>query len=343
MAKPDARKLPPKAQEDLRRRVIGAVRGGMGITQAARTFGVTRQSIHNWMKAVEDHGLVALRAQKRGPKGGSRLLEPHQAATLVRMITASCPDQLRLPFALWTREAVIELARRKFGVTLSLSTVGRSLRGWGLTPQKPVRRAYERDPVAVKRWLSEEYPAIARRAKAEKAEIHWGDQMGLRSDHQAGTSYSRRGVTPVIPGTGKRFRCNTMSSITNLGSLAFMVFTGRFNAAVMIRFLKRLTRHAGRKVFLIVDGHPVHRSAAAKRWIAQHPEQIEMFLLPAYSPDLNPDEFLNHDVKSNALGRRRPRDLPELIGGVRSYYRSTQRQPAIVMRFFHAESVRYAA
>ena len=192
-------------------------------------------------------------------------------------------------------------------------------------------------------WLSEEYPWIARRAKAENGEIHWGDQMGLRSDHQTGTSYSRRGVTPVIPGTGQRFRCNMMSTITNQGSLAFMVFTESFTAPVMIRFLERLVRHAGRKVFLIVDGHPVHKSVKVRRWLEAHAASIEMFLLPAYSPDLNPDEYLNQDVKSNALGRRRPHNRGEMISGVRSYLRSTQRQPDIVKAYFQAKPVQYAA
>lgn len=346
MAKPDARKLPPEAQEDLRRRVIAAVGDGMGKTKAARTFGVTRQSIHNWLNAVDDGGVSALRARKRGPKPGTRMLKPIQAAMMVRSITASCPDQLRLPFALWTRQAVIDLARRRFGVSLSLSTVGRYLRGWGLTPQKPMRRAYERDPVAVRKWLDEHYPAIARRAKREKAEIHWGDEMGLRSDHQTGTSYSKRGVTPVIPGTGQRFGCSMISTVTNRGTLAFMVFTERFTAAVCLRFLKRLVRHAGsggRKVFLILDGHPVHKAAKVRRWAEAHADQIELFLLPSYSPDLNPDEFLNNDVKANALGRRRPADRRQMIADLRSYLRGTQRRPDIVKRYFHAESVRYAA
>ena len=156
MARHDARRLAPEAQEDLRRRVVAAVKGGMGKSEAARTFGVTRQSIHNWMDAVAERGSTALRARKRGPKKGATLLAPHQAATVVRMITASCPDQLRLPFALWTREAVCELARRRFGVAMSVWTAGRYLAAWGLTPQKPRRRAYERDEAAVQRWLKEE-------------------------------------------------------------------------------------------------------------------------------------------------------------------------------------------
>ena len=342
-AKPDARLLPPQAQEDLRRRVVAAVKeGGMGQVQAARTFGVSRMSIHNWLRAVERGGRSALKARKRGPKGG-RALAGHQAATVVRLIEDRCPDQLRLPFALWTRQAVGQLIQERYGLELSVWTVGRYLRHWGFTPQKPVRRAYERDPQAVRRWLEQEYPAIRRRAKTQGAEIYWGDPMGLRSDHQSGTSYGRRGHTPEIPGTGQRFGCNMMSAITNRGRLAFMVFKGRFTSPVMLVFLDRLARHAGRKVFLILDGHPVHRSRTVARWLAERAQQMEMFLLPGYSPDLNPDELLNNDVKSNALGRRRAKTQAELVGNVRSYLRSTQRQPQIVINYFQEEHVRYAA
>jgi len=235
------------------------------------------------------------------------------------------------------------LLAQRFGVEVSVWTVGRYLAKWDLTPQKPLRRAYERDPVAVQRWLDSEYPAIERQAKAEKAEMHWGDQMGLRSDHQTGTSYGRRGQTPVIPGTGQRFRCNMMSTITNRGELSFMVFKENFNAGVFIEFAARLLRLRKRKLLLILDRHPVHRSAEVKRWLERHAQQLELFFLPGYSPDLNPDEFLNQDVKSNALGRQRPATRAAMIAGVRSCLRSTQRQPAIVRRYFHAESVRYAA
>jgi transposase len=341
MKKPDARKLPPSAQEDLRRRVVAAVRAGMSKVEAVRVFAVSRQSVHNWTRAADEQGVRGLRARKRGPKKGSGLLAPHEAASVVRMIMSSCPDQLRLPFALWTREAVCDLAKRRFGVSMSVWTAGRYLKGWGLTPQKPVRRAYERNPAAVKRWLEVEYPTIKARAAEEQAEVHWGDEMGVRSDHQSGTSYSRKGVTPVVLGTGQRFSCNMISTVTNRGRLAFMVFTTRFTAAVMVKFLKQLVRHAKQKVFLILDGHPVHKAARVRRWLEKHAEQIEVFLLPPYSPDLNPDEFLNNDVKSNAVGR--PRNRGEMVANLRSYLRGTQRRTEIVKRYFHAESVRYAA
>jgi transposase len=338
----DTRRLSPDAQETLRMRVIRAVRGGMKKSVAARTFGVSRTSIDRWLGIVELGNITSLKAKPRGRPKGTRLA-PHEAATTVRLITDRCPDQLKLPFALWTRGAVQQLLSDRYGVEVSVWTVGRYLAKWGLTPQKPLRRAYERDPVAVQYWLDEEYPAIEAQRKAENAEIHWGDQMGLRADHQTGTSYGRRGQTPVVAGTGQRFRCNMMSTITNRGELSFMVFKENFNAAVFIKFLRRLLRLRQRKVLLIVDRHPTHRSAAVQRWLARHAEQVELFFLPGYSPDLNPDEFLNQDVKSNALGRQRPATRTEMMGDVRSYLRSTQRRPAIVKSYFQAESVRYAA
>ena len=341
--KPDARKLSPAAQEDLRRRVVAAVPDrGMSQVEAARMFQVSRASIHNWLRAVERGGTAALRARKRGPKPHSRLA-PHQAATIVRIIEDRCPDQLRLPFALWTREAVGQLITQRYGIRVSVWTVGRYLAKWGFTPQKPLRRAYEQDPAAVKRWLEEQYPAIRTAAKAEKAEIHWGDEMGLRSDHQTGSSYGRKGRTPTIPGTGKRFGCNMISAITNRGHLLFMVFKRRFNSAVFVAFLTRLARQVGRKAFLIVDGHPAHRSAAVKRWLGQQAGRLRVFHLPGYSPKLNPDELLNQDVKSNVVGRRRPADQDEMISSVRGYLRSTQKQPQIVQSYFQEENVRYAA
>ena len=339
----DARKLSAAAQEDLRRRVVRAVVDtGMSKAEAVRTFGVSKTAVFSWMKLYRERGSPGLAARPQGRPKRSRL-KGHQAASTVRIITDNCPDQLKLSFALWTRDAVAELIEERWGIRLSVWTIGRYLKKWGFTPQKPLRRAYEQDPAAVKRWLAEEYPAIAKQAKAENAEIHWGDEMGLRSDHQTGTSYGRKGTTPVIPGTGQRFRCNMISTITNRGRLAFMVFTQSFTAGVMIDFLKRLIRHAGRKVFLIVDGHPVHRSKKLKQWLETHTTEIELFYLPGYSPELNPDELLNQDVKSNALGRRRPQDRNELVDTVRSYLRSTQKQPQIVMNYFKQDNVFYAA
>ncbi len=312
----DARTLSPAAQEDLRRKAILAWRAGKSKSEVARLFGVSREAVYQWIRRYEEGGAAGLRARKRG-KPPTPKLAPHQAATTVRMITDRCPDQLKLPFALWTREAVQQLIRQRWGIELSIWTVGRLLKRWGFTPQKPARRALEQDPAAMRRWLAEEYPALAAGARRENAEIYWADEMGLRSDHAAGRSFAPRGRTPTIVMTGQRFGCNVISAITNRGRLYFRVFRGRFVTKVYLDFLKRLMRQAPRKPFVIADGHPVHKSAAVKRWLAANSDRIRHFLLPAYSPELNPDGYLNQDVKSNAVGRRRARNAAELLKNVR--------------------------
>lgn len=342
----DARRLAPEAQEDLRRRVVYAVReDGMGKSLAARTFGVSRQSIDKWLALVEEHGPArGLAARKRGPKPRPRL-GPDREREAVRLIRGDCPDQLLLPFALWTREAVAALLARRFGLSVSRWTAGRYLRRWGLTPQRPARRAYERDPAAVRRWLAEEYPAVEARAKAQKALILWGDEMGLRSDDPVGRTYAPRGKTPVVPASGRRFGCNAISALSNLGRLWFMVFGGRFNSAVFVAFLGRLLRAVpGRKLILIVDSHPAHKSAAVRRRLASPAAagRIELVYLPGYSPELNPDELLNQDTKQ-AMRKCRPADQREMIDRVRGHLHRRQKQPQVVKRFFEEQHVRYAA
>jgi transposase len=338
----DARHLSAEAQQDLRRRVIHAVVDqSVKPSVAARLFGVARTSVYNWLQDYYTGGYRALASRPRGRPHEGRL-EGFQAATIVRLLTRCYPSQLHLPFALWTREAVQQLIARQLGLHLSVWTVGRYLKRWGFTPQKPLRRAYEQDPKAVRRWLEQEYPAIRERARREKAEIQWEDEMGLRSQEQRGRSYGRRGHTPVIPGTGQRFGCNMISTITNRGQLTFMVFEGSFRAPVLLRFLRRLIRQARRKVFLILDRHPVHQAAAVERWVQRHSSRICVFPLPTYSPELNPDEYLNQDVKSNALEWQRPHDKQEMVQDLRSYLRSTQRQPDVVKSYFRHRCVRYA-
>lgn len=338
----DARHLSAKAQEALRYRVVNAVESGMSKSQAARVFKVSRTAIHNWTKAVDSRGVSSLKAKKRGPKASSRLL-PHQAATAVRLIEQKCPDALGLPFYLWTREAVQQFLAQRFELSVSVWTVGRYLKKWGFSPQKPLRRAYEQDQLALKHWQECEYPEICAHARRENAQIHWGDEMGVSSDYQAGRSYGRTGQTPVVCATGKRFRCNMISTITNRGRLCFKVFTQHFDSALMLDFLRRLVRHSTQKVFLIVDGHPVHKSRAVKDWVERHADRIRLFFLPSYSPELNPVELLNHDVKANAVGRQRPRNQTQMINNIRSYLRSTQLHPSIVQNFFHKKHVAYAA
>jgi transposase len=345
MEQRDTRRLSPAAQEELRRRAVVAVLNGATRTEVEAMLGVPRQTIGQWVKAYHAGGEAALASKRRGRKKGSgSILEPWQEAQIARALKEKRPEQLKLPFYLWTREAVCSLIERRFGVRVSRWTAGRYLKRWGFTPQKPVRRAWEQNSTAVKRWLEEEYPAIRKEAKREGATIYWGDEMGLRSDHSVGRSYGEKGKTPVIRGTGKRFGCNMISAITNQGALSFMVFQESFRVAVFLRFLRRLMRqNPGRRIYLIVDGHPVHRAKLVQAWVEKHKERIRLIRLPSYSPELNPDEMLNQDVKTNALGRQRPSTAQELIRDVRSYLRRRQRQPTIVQRYFHERHVRYAA
>ena len=338
----DFRSLAPQVQQEIRFKAMAALEAGRSKTEAAKIFGVTRQAIHGWIVLQKHSGLRALQAGRRGrPVGGK--LSSKREKVICGVIEDRCPDQLKLPFYLWTREAVGHLIQRRFGVKLSVWTVGRFLARCGFTPQKPTRRAFEQNPHAVRSWLARKYPAIRALARREKAVIFWGDEMGLRADHAAGRSFSPRGKTPVIWGTGQRFRCNMISAITNRGHLQFMVFKDRFTTAVFLKFLRRLLRQNRRKIFLIIDGHPVHIAKSTGRWFKKHRATMRVYFLPGYSPELNPDEYLNQDVKTNAVGRIRPLDRKELIGNVRAYLRSTQAHRSSVKRYFHEKHVRYAS
>ncbi|RJR30951.1 MAG: IS630 family transposase [Desulfobacteraceae bacterium] len=338
----DARSLPGIAQSDLRKKAIQRILDGVTQIEVAKIFGVTRQAVGKWVAAYREGGEKALREKRRGrPKGGSLL--PWQAAQIAKVVIDRTPDQLKLPFYLWTREAVSQVIEKRFGIRISVWTVGRYLSRWDFTPQKPIRRAFERDPQAVQEWLKKDYPAIREQAKREKALIFWGDEMGLRSDHCAGRSYGKCGQTPVIPGTGQRFKCNMISAITNKGKLNFMIFKQKFSWEVFLDFIRRLTRQCTQMVFLIVDGHSVHRSHQVRDWISAHPGRIKLFFLPGYSPELNPDELLNQDAKTNALGRKRPHNIIEMISTLRSFLWSRQQTPHIVKKYFQAKSVQYAS
>jgi hypothetical protein len=246
-----------------------------------------------------------------------------------------------MPWILWSREAVRQLIVDKFQIELSISSVSRLLKKWGFTPQKPIYRAYERNPKAIARWMTEEYPKIHRQAKKEKAEICWCDEMGVRSDDQVGRSFGRRGQTPVIAASGKRFKCNMISAITNAGNSRFMVYLEDFGVNVFIDFLRRLIMKAPRKIFLITDNHRVHHARKVHQWLAKHTDKIAIFYLPAYAPELNPDELYNQDVKANTIKRQRPQNAGELKSLLRSYANSVQKKPAKIRNFFDASGLAY--
>jgi len=341
----DARSLSADAQEALRIQAVDAVKNqGFSHVKAAKAFGVARQTVDAWMKKSRTGGKKALRKQKRGRPSASSKIAPRLAALVAHLILTSAPERHGCTGVLWTRKTVGELLEAKGGPSLSRWTVGRLLKKGGLTPQKPAKRALEQDPEAVRYWLKTEYPRIARQAKKMNAEMHWEDETRLRSNHQSGTSYGRKGQTPIVEGTGQRWSINMLSTITNKGFLRFMTYSEKFTADVFIDFLQRLIKDTTQMPFVIMDRHPVHfRSKKVRQWLKDHHHEIRAHFLPTYSPQLNPVELLNQDLKANAIGRKRPKSLRELTKNVRSHLRRKQRRPSEARASFNGASVRYAA
>lgn len=340
----DFRKLSISAQAELRRVAVNMVLGGMKRIAVAEAVGVNRRFVGEWMRAYERHGSAGLAGGRRGRRAGEqKALNRQQEAMIRRMIASKCPDQLELPFALWTREAVGQIIARKTGINLSLTAIGSYLAAWSFTPQKPIRRATERNEAAIANWLAHDYPAIAKRAKKEGAEIHWADETGVSNQANYGRSFAPQGKTPVIPRPATRFTQSMISSVTNLGTLRFMIYDGALNTTKFLEFLRRLVKGADRKLFVIVDNLRVHRARRVMAWLAENADRIELFFLPPYAPECNPDEYLNNDVKQGMGRRSTPLDKATMKAGLRSHMQGLQRQPDKIRAFFQAPNVRYAA
>jgi transposase len=341
----DMRKLPAAAQEERRRQVVGLRQAGMTYDAIAAQVGLTRTGVFDICKRFAERGAAGLKTGPRGPEAGhGRFLDAGQEAEARALVRRHTPDELELPFALWSRAAVRELVRRRFGVRLAVRTMGTYLARWGFTAQKPLRRAYEQDPAAVRRWLRRDYPAIAARAKAEGGTIFWGDETGLRSDDVRGRSYAPRGGrTPEVRVNHKRAGLGLISAVTNKGELRWMVLDSAVKAPSLLRFLARLVRDADRKVFLILDRLPVHRSAKVRAWLAGREAEIEVFHLPGYSPELNPDEGVNGDLKQAVTRKEPARSKAQLKRAVVGHMRKLSKLPHRVRSFFGHQTFRYAA
>ncbi len=344
----DMRKLTPEARQERRRQVIRLRRAGWTYEAIAADLGLSRTGVFDICKRFDAGGLKALLDKPTGrPVGVLRALSEEQEREIRRLLIEHTPDQLKMDFALWTRQAVLLLIEQRCGVRLTPQGVGLYLRRWGFTPQKPIQRAYEQQPAAVKRWLHEQYPAIGQRAKAEGAEIHWADETGLRSDDVRGRSYAPMGQTPEIRVNQRREGLSLISSVTNRGKMRFKVFEGAMNAVILIDFLKRLVGEVKKgnsaKVFLVLDKLKVHHAKLVKAWLEQNKEHMEVFYLPSYSPQLNPDEMLNANLKA-AVTRKAPnRRKGQLKAAAIGHLRHLQKSPAKLKQFFKKESVKYAA
>jgi len=337
----DGRKLDHATLQDIRFRAVKAVQQGKAPTEVARDMGLYANRVFVWLAAYRSGGWGALEA--KAIIGRPKTLTARQIRWIYNTVTGKNPLQLKLPFALWTRGQIRTVIIRKFGVKLSLASIGRLLAQLGLTCQKPLFRAYQQNPSLVEKWLEEEFPKIRKEAKKKGAEIFFEDESGVRSDFHSGTTWARRGVTPVVRVTGQRFSLNMISAVSPKGSLRFMVVRGGVGARVFVRFLKRLMHGRRRPAFLIVDGHPSHRAKIVQRFVDSLDGKLELRFLPPYSPELNPDELVWNDVKNNGVGRaivEKPSDLRRVVVGRLRYL---QKSPAVVRSFFQAPDTKYAA
>jgi transposase len=358
MNKPDARLLNPTIQNYLRQQGICLREQGKRFVDIAAYLGVNRNTVSSWWSQYQEVGEAALYPQKRGNRlGEGRILIAHEEQTVQVLMQNHFPDELEIDSALWARSAVQSLIEQVSGIKLPIRTVGEYLKRWGFTPQKPLKHAYEQDPKAVEAWLRVEYPAIEQRAHQEGAEIAWADESGLRSDSQVGRGYAPIGNTPEIQLNTQRARLNTIASISNQGTVRFIrkcaggrfprspsaLYTQKLTAQVFIVFLERLIRRRTRKLMWIVERHPVHRAQAVKDWFAKHTEDIELFYLPPYSPQLNPAEYLNYDVKQGVHSKPPSRSQKQLQQRALSHLRKLQKLPQRIMKYFEHPFIAYAA
>ena len=314
------RKLSRDARHERRVQVIRLRKAGRTYDEIAQQTGLSRTGVFDICNRYEAAGGKAPRDAHCGrTTGDDRLLDAAQETAVRKLITDKTPDQLKMPYALWTRPAMSRLIEQRFGIRLPARTMGLYLARWGFTPQKPMKKAYEQSPAAVKKWLDEDYPVITARAKAEGVEIHWGDGSGLRSDDVRG-----RGFAPK-------------------GQMRWRIFDGALNANILIDFLRRLIKAAKKKVFLILDNLRVRHAKPVKAWLAEHAQEIELFYLPGYSPELNPDEMANADIKQAVTKLAPARTKLQLVKATARHLRSVQRQPERIRKYFEHGPVRYAA
>jgi transposase len=344
MEKTDARKHSKEVQQELRKQIVRLRKQGRSNTEVAQIVGVTASHASTIWQSYKKGGSEAIKLGQRGRRSGDqRTLSIEQEAEIKLFLIDKTPDQFKLPFALWTRQAVKQLVRKQVGIDMPIRTVGEYLNRWGFTPQKPAKRAYEQRPEAVQKWMDNDYPEIADRAKKEGAEIHWGDETGIQTDTYRDRGYAPKGKTPVVRLNAKKSRVNMISAITNQGKVRFMMYRETMASDILIKFMSRLVKDAGRKVFLILDNLRVHHGKAVKEWLEKNKEQIEVFYLPSYSPELNPDEYLNGDLKNKVHTGMPPRSEKELTQKTRSFMKKLQRRPNHVRNYFKHPRIAYAA
>jgi transposase len=342
----DARKISKESRSELRKRAVTAYlsMSNKNVTKIASIYGIRRETLHHWIKSYSSLGDKSFYSDKRGAKKWSNsILTLRESNFIKKTIINKTPEQLSLSSMLWTRRDVMDLIKIKYSKTISFSTVSLYLSKWEMTLQKPKLQSYKQSPKKIQDWIENEYPTIEDRAKKEKTSIHWGDETGVGSKDQIGKGYSPIGVTPILHTSGSRFGVNMVSSITNKGEARFMLFEGSMNAIRFIDFLRRLTKNQNKKIFLILDNSRVHHALLVQKWTNKHKEKIELFFLPPYCPEYNPDELLNNTLKNKLRNISKAQNVESLTNSVSTIMKSLQNTPKIIKSFFHAKTTKYAA
>jgi transposase len=339
MREDDGRKLDHKTLEQLRLRAVRQVEQGAHPEDVAAALGMTKAAVYGWLAKYREGGLDALRAKP--VPGRPPRLSGGQLQRLYTLVVGNDPRQLQFAFALWTRAIVRELIRREFGAALSEVSVGRLLRKLGLSPQRPLYRAYQQNPQAVARWKAEIYPQLRAEAAQVDATIYFADEAGVRSDYHAGTTWAPVGHTPVVTTTGDRFAVNLISAVTAKGKLRFAAYDGHLNGPVFIDFCRRLLDDNSGPIFLVLDGHPVHRSKAVKQFADSTGGRLRLCFLPGYAPELNPDEWVWKHVKHDRIGRAGVTGPEDLKAKALAALHRLQKLPHLVRGFFRDPSLRY--
>ena len=344
MKKRDARKLTISAQQELRERGVRMREQGMSYQDIGNILDVHHTTVSTWYAKYKKHGKRGIEIQTRGRKeGDKKTLSPKQERQIIRRLIDTTPKQLKFKYVLWTRESVQKLIKHDCDIDMPISTVGKYLQRWEFTSQVPIKRAYERSDKAVQEWLEVQYPKIERQSKEENAEIQWADETACVSLPSVIKGYAPKGKTPVMGHTAKRFKINMISSITNRGKLRFMIYEQNMDADMFIVFLEKLIKSSDKKIFLILDNLRVHHSKIVKAWVEKHQRQIVLFYLPAYSPDLNPDEYLNNDFKRNVNSKNIPINKKELAQNTENFMSMLSKKPQRVANYFKHEKIAYAA
>jgi len=338
----DARQLDHATLEAMRERAVRSVHNGESPEVVARIIGISRSTIYGWLAQYRRGSWSALKAKPlfgRPPK-----LDGKKLKWVYDTVTKKNPMQLKFEFALWTREMVAKLIKVKYNISLSVVSVGRLLAQLGITCQRPLHRALQRDEALVQQWLKQDYPKIRALAQREKADIYFGDAAHMRSDHHAGRTWGKKGETPVVLSSGARYRMSLISAVTSRGHMRFMIKeSGGVNADVFIEFLRRLLIGSKNRIFLIVDRGPAHVAKKTKAFVASLGGRLRLFYLPPYSPDKNPDELVWKHLKADTVGRTSITSFDDFKDKVRSSMLSLQRRPEKIRAFFQKPSLQYAA